>query len=100
MTDFNKINDQELEKVAGGAEGREPLKTVCRLEGGYLAVRTAPEFKYENEIQSCKLYNGDRVKITGPTVTGTGINNTKATYVWITAMKNGVSGYVNAYYLD
>ncbi len=99
MTDFNKINDQELENVAGGSGGGAVFKTVANLTGGYLAVRTAPEYKYENEIQSCKLYNGDMVEITGPSVVGTGINNTKATYVWIRALKNGVSGYVNAYYL-
>ena len=64
MAEFEKINDQELENAAGGQYGAANIKHVANLQSGYLAVRTAPEAKYENEIQSTKLYNGDTVQIT------------------------------------
>ena len=98
MTDINKINDQELENVAGGAGGGT-MRVVANLQDGYLAIRTAPAYRYENEIKSCKLYNGDVVEVTGGYVKGTGINNTPATYAYVYAPKGNVSGYVNAYYL-
>ena len=101
MADYEKINAEELNEVAGGDAGTAvgTIKTVCNLQAGYLAVRTAPAYKYENEIQSTKLYNGDQVRIAGPSVAGTGINNTKATYAYVYVPKTGVTGYVNAYYL-
>ena len=88
MADFEKIDGQELENAAGGnnGPGAVNMKTVANLQNGYLAVRTAPAAKYENEIQSTKLYNGDKVQITG-------------SYVWVFVPKTGVSGYVNAYFL-
>ena len=39
---MNKINDQELENVAGGANRAGVWVNVCRLQSGYLALRTAP----------------------------------------------------------
>ena len=99
MTDINKINPEELENVAGGAAGTGVWKTVANLTGGYLAIRTAPEAKYENEINHTGLLNGDKVQVTGGTVTGTGFGGGKATYTWVYAPKYGVSGYVNAAYL-
>ena len=99
MAEFEKINDQELENAAGGQAGAANIKHVANLQAGYLAVRTAPEAKYENEIKSTKLYNGDTVQITGEYVQGTTFNGVKATYVWVFVPKTGVSGYVNAYYL-
>ena len=99
MADFEKINGQEAESVSGGTGGYSNRKVVANLQSGYLAVRTAPEFKYENEIQSTKLQNGDVVEVTGSYVQGTGINGSRCTYVWVYVPKTGVSGYVNAYYL-
>ena len=99
MAEFEKINEQELENAAGGQAGAANIKHVANLQSGYLAVRTAPEAKYENEIKSTKLYNGDTVQITGEYVQGTTFNGVKATYVWVFVPKTGVSGYVNAYYL-
>ena len=100
MADLDKLNEENLDEVAGGFAGTVPVrKVVANLQSGYLAIRTAPEFKYENEIQSCKLYNGDVVDVTGAYVRGTGINNTPCTYAWVYAPKGQVSGYVNAYYL-
>ena len=63
------------------------------------AIRTAPAFDYNNEINHTGLKTGDQVQITGNYVQGTGLNGTSATYVWVFAPKYGVSGYVNAAYL-
>ena len=73
-------------------------KTVY-VNDGYLAIRTAPAFDYNNEINHTGLKTGDQVQITGNYVQGTGLNGTSATYVWVFAPKYGVSGYVNAAYL-
>ena len=99
MTDINKINAEELENVTGGANEGGAWKTVAGLTGGYLAIRTAPEAKYENEINHTGLLNGDKVQITGGTVMGTGFGGAKASYTWVFAPKYGVSGYVNSAYL-
>ncbi len=99
MTDFEKINEQELENAAGGQAATAVYKTVANLQAGYLAVRTAPAANYENEIQSTKLYNGDKVQITGSYVKGTTFGGGAATYVWVYVPKTGVSGYVNAAFL-
>ena len=99
MADFEKINEQELENAAGGQYGNANIKHVANLQSGYLAVRTAPDAKYENEIQSTKLYNGDTVQIIGSYVQGTTFGGGKATYVWVFVPKTGVSGYVNAAFL-
>ena len=98
MTEMNKINEQELEGVAGGAAAGTWM-TVAKLTGGYLAIRTAPAAKYENEINHTGLLNGDKVQITGSYVKGTGFGGGPATYVWVYAPKYNVSGYVNAAYL-
>ena len=59
--------------------------TVRNLQSGYLAIRNAPEYKYENEIG--KLYNGMTVQITGGT-SGNG-------YIWVYSSDLGISGWVN-----
>ena len=100
MDDIKKINDQELEDVTGGTVGYQgQWMTVRNLNSGYLAIRTAPAYKYENEINHIGLYNGEQVQIAGQPVEGTGINGTKATYAYVYAPKFGCYGYVNAYYL-
>ena len=91
-----KINEQNLENVNGGYATTN-TRVVANIPDGYLAVRTATSFQYENEIG--RLYNGDVVQITGPYVPGTGINGTPATYVMIYSPRLGISGYVNAAYL-
>ena len=65
MTDINKINEQELENVAGGYGYDNGWRTVCGLQSGYLAIRTAPAANYENEINHIGLHNGEKVQITG-----------------------------------
>ena len=98
MTDMNKINEQELNNVAGGA-AQNQWKTVANIQSGYLAIRTAPAADYNNEINHIGLHNGDKVQITGSYVQGTGFGGGPATYVWVYAPKFGCSGYVNAAFL-
>ena len=96
MAELNKINDMEVENVAGGAGyNTDGYRTVCRLEKGYLAIRTAPTYDYANEIRGAELYNGDQVILLGAPVAGAD----GRTYVFVQAVKNGVQGYVNAGYL-
>ena len=98
MADFEKMEGQEIENISGGAGYNSNIRTVF-VQSGYLAVRTAPAYRYENEIQSTKLYTGDTVEITGSYVQGTGFGGCAATYVWVFAPKFGVSGYVNAAFI-
>ena len=74
MEDMKKMNEQDTEKVAGGVEGfnyGNGWRTVMNLPGGYLALRTAPSFNYENEIIHDGPKNGQLVQIVGETVQGT-----------------------------
>ena len=96
MADLNKINDVEVENVSGGnGYNSNGYRTVCKLETGYLAIRTAPNYDYTNEIRGAELYNGDQVMLLGAPVVG----SDGRTYVFVQAVKNGVQGYVNAAFL-
>ena len=99
MTEIKKIDEQELENVAGGYGYDNGWRTVRGLQSGYLAIRTQPSAKYENEINHIGLQNGDKVQITGSYVQGTGFGGGAATYVWVFAPKFGISGYVNAAFI-
>ena len=95
MADMEKINDQELDQVAGGAGAGNVWVTVGRLQSGYLALRTAPCYDYNNEIRGSESYNGQTLQITGSYVPG----SDGKTYVWVFNPRSGKSGYVNSYYL-
>ena len=102
MTDIKKMNEQEAANVAGGVEGfnyGNGWRTVKNLQGGYLAIRTAPCFAYENEIIHNGPRNGQLVQIVGETVQGTGINGVPATYVRVYSPDYGIIGLANAYYI-
>ena len=100
MEEIKKVNDEALEDVAGGTGGfTGQWMTVRNITSGYLAIRTAPAFKYENEINHIGLYNGDQVQIAGPSVKGTGADGGPATYAYVFAPKFGCYGYVNEYFL-
>ena len=99
MSEIKKINEQELEEVAGGYGYDNGWRTVRGIQSGYLAIRTQPAAKYENEINHVGLNNGDKVQITGSYVQGTGFGGGAATYVWVYAPKFGISGYVNAAFI-
>ena len=71
------------------ATSRGTWKTV-HVDSGYLALRNAQAFDYNNEIG--KLYNGDVVYVDSS-------NLTNGTYWWVYAPSLGKSGYVNRNYL-
>ena len=69
------------------------------LQGGYLAMRTAPSFNYENEIIHNGPRNGQLVQIVGEYVQGTGLNGVPATYVRVYSPDFNITGLVNAAYI-
>ena len=97
MTELNMINEMEIENVTGGAGAYNAngYRTVCGLKTGYLAMRTAPTYDYNNEKRGFELYNGDQVIPLGAYVTGPD----GRTYVWVQAVKSGAQGYVNSAFL-
>ena len=97
MAEMNRLNMDDLDGVSGG-RGTDSWMTVFNIQAGYLAVRKKPEAAYGNEINHVGLQNGDRVRITGSMVNGSGFGGS-AKYVWVYVPKYEVSGYVNAAYL-
>ena len=94
MADIEKMNDQELEAVAGGyGEGR--WVTVNGLQTGYLALRTKPCYDPQNEIRGSESYNGQALQITGGYAPGAD----GRTYVWVYNPRSGMSGWTNAQFL-
>ncbi len=88
------VTEEELKSIAGGAEGwcglyDGPWKTVCNLQTGWLALRTAPSYDYSNEIG--QLYNGDSVQICG--------NGSDNGYIWVYSPRLYRSGWVNASFI-
>lgn len=94
------LNIEELEDVAGGRHGKVGLGegqwlTVRGLKTGYLAVRSAPAYDYNNEIGA--LYNGDAVQVMGNSAyTG---NSYDPLYTWIWTPRLNISGWVNSRYI-
>ena len=70
MTDMNKINDEALENVTGGAR-----RTVSNDSSSYSWVRSGPGKQYDTEY---KVYNGDPQAIMNTAAAMTGMN-------WMTA---------------
>jgi len=94
MADFEKMNEKELDKVAGGyGEGR--WVQVAGLQTGYLAMRTRPCYDYNNEIRGSESYNGQMLQITGGFTPG----SDGRTYAWVYNPRTGASGWANAQYL-
>ena len=93
-----KIDEKELEAVSGGVS-KGSWATVCGVQWGYLAIRSAPAYDYNNGINHVGLHNNDRVQITGSYVQGTGFNGVRADYVWVYVPKFGISGYVDSAYI-
>ena len=57
MADMNKLNDEELKNVIGGAR-----RTVSNDSSSYVWVRSGPGKQYDEQY---KVYNGDTVYTTG-----------------------------------
>ncbi len=88
--ELKKLEENELNEITGGADGKVglyegPWMTVCNLQTGWLAIRTAPCYDYTNEIG--QLYNGDSVQIIG--------NSSGNGYIWVWAPRINKSGWVN-----
>lgn len=94
MSDFEKMGEQELENVAGGFAAGTWV-TVTGLRTGYLALRTAPNYDYANEIRGSESANGQLLQITGGYTSGPD----GRTYVWVFNPRSGMSGWTNAQYL-
>ena len=94
MADFEKLNEQELETVAGGFSAGTWV-TVRGLQTGYLALRTAPNYDYANEIRGSESYNGQILQITG----GYSAGPDGRIYVWVFNPRSGMSGWTNAQFL-
>ena len=93
--EFKKVTEEELSAISGGQDGKVglyegPWKTVMNLQTGWLALRTAPVYDYNNEIG--QLYNGDMVQIIG---NGSGMSSDGQSYIWVWSPKLNKSGYVN-----
>ena len=94
MAEFEKMNEQELEEVAGGFSAGTWV-TVRGLQTGYLALRTAPNYDYANEIRGSESYNGQILQITG----GYSVGPDGRAYVWVFNPRSGMSGWTNAHFL-
>ena len=62
---------------------------TVHVDKGYLALRTARDYDYRNEIG--ELYTGDTVQV---------LNRNDSTYWYVYSPKLGLSGYVNKNYLS
>ena len=90
------MNEQELKEVAGGfGNPNDAWRVVGGLQTGWLAMRTAPVYDYNNEMRGNELYNGDRVQILSAPVSG----RDGKTYILVFSPKTGARGYVNASFL-
>ena len=89
-----KLNDAELEAVAGGYS-KDGWVTVTGLHAGFLALRSEAGYDRENEILGSESYNGQVLQITGGYAPG----SDGRTYVWVYNPRTGKSGWVNARYI-
>lgn len=94
MSEIKKMDDQELENTAGGFAAGTWV-TVRGLQTGYLALRTAPNYDYKNEIRGSESGNGQPLQITG----GYAAGPDGRTYVWVYNPRSGMSGWTNAQFL-
>ena len=103
--DIRKMNEQELNQVAGGVDGfcgldpDGPWTTVTGLTSGWLALRS--DYKYDPSNEIGQLYNGDRVQIIGNSADadhdfdGPGLT----WYTWVYSERLDKSGWVNSRFL-
>lgn len=90
MSEIKKLNEQDLDNVAGGIGGPgEPgwKWVLANVNTGYLALRSHPAYDFRNEI--AKIVNGTAFQIKPDQISGD--------YVY--AYFNGLRGWVNANYI-
>ncbi len=100
--EFEKLNEEELEQAAGGknelAAGGSVHKRVSGIKTGYLALRSAPGYNYNNEIG--QLHNGDKVVVVGETIwVPNDFQGKKTPYTKVRIRHTDKVGYVNANFL-
>ena len=81
-----KLQDAELEKVAGGID-KDGWATVTGLHKGFLALRTQAGYDYYNEIKGSEICGGYTTGFDGET------------YVWVYNPRTEKYGWTNARYL-
>ena len=89
MSEIMKMDDQQLEDINGGTGTVVKLrwkKVRCKVQTGYLALRTLPEYNDNNII--AKIDNGTVFEATEDKKSGV--------YIW--AKFSGVTGWVNKQY--
>ena len=88
MADLKKLNNDDLENVAGGygPDGDWKIATACVKEGTFLALRSYPGYDDSNIID--EIYNGCRFSVYPEKWSGD--------YVW--AYYNGNEGWANSNY--
>ncbi len=91
MESIEKINDQELNNVSGGNDGRNAnglwrTATPC-VRTGYLALRSRPAYDESNEISA--IYNGEMFKVN--------MNKWNGNYIWASYANS--NGWVNSDYI-
>ena len=89
MSEMQKLDDQMLEVVNGGYGGPIKLKwrkVRCKVQTGYLALRTLPKYDDSNII----------AQINDKTVFEVTDDKTSGDYIW--AKYSGVTGWVNKNY--
>ena len=85
---YGYVNKNYLTNI-NYTSGRSASNTMTvKVDSGYLALRTAKAFAYENEIG--ELYTGDTVQVQ---------DTSDSTYWWVYSPKHNKYGYVNKNYL-
>ena len=82
------VNRNYLVGAGSSAPSSSSWTMTVSVSDGYLALRTAKAFDYNNEIG--KLWSGDTVEVQ---------DSSDSTYWWVYAPSLGRSGYVNRNYL-
>ena len=88
--EISPLTEEELDAVDGGVgEGRSTWRCVrCIVKKNYLALRSAPAYKYENEI--ARIYRGTVFSIKADKVSGN--------YVWASYV--GKTGWVDRRFVE
>lgn len=85
---YGYVNKNYLTNISYTSSRSASNTMTVKVDSGYLALRTAKAFAYENEIG--ELYTGDTVQVQ---------DTSDSTYWWVYSPKHNKYGYVNRNYL-
>lgn len=85
---YGYVNKNYLTNISYTSSRSASNTMTVKVDSGYLALRTAKAFDYENEIG--ELYTGDTVQVQ---------DTSDSTYWWVYSPKHNKYGYVNRNYL-